>query len=148
MIRAKFRCMESSNTWNHYRSYEFLPVMADDGAPENAKFWDATPAGKAEMHFKCRHDADQQFVIGDYYYIDMEATEDESDWRLDTVTDHGDQQQTAVFRFGPEITDYDEPGPRRGSLEMDVLNPAAFGQFGKAKKPWHVVFKHAGVSPD
>ena len=146
MIRAKFRCMESSNSWNHYRIYKFLPVMADDGAPENAMLWDATPSGRAEMSFKAAPDNDQQFIVGDYYYIDMAPAE--SDWRLNSITDHGPHQRSVLFSFDPKITDYDKPGPRRGVLEMDVNNEATFDVFGTAKKPWMVTFSHAGKSDD
>jgi hypothetical protein len=140
--------MSSTNTWDHYRSYEFLPVSADEGAPENKQFWEATPSGKAEMHFKAHVDDEQQFTVGDYYYIDMTPADEETDWRLDKVIDYGETQQCATFGFGPDVDNYDKRGPRRGHVEMDVLNPAAFGQFGKAKKPWHVVFTHAGESQE
>lgn len=147
-IRAKFRCMSSTNTWDHHRHYDFLPVTASEGAPENAQFWDATPAGEATLRFKAHVDDEEQFRVGDYYYVDFEPVEDDdpTDWRLDKVVDHGETQQDVVFMHDPRVEDYDKRGPRWGSLEMSVLNPAAFNQFGRAKRPWRVTFTHAGSS--
>jgi len=146
MIRAKFRCMSSKDTWNHHRSYELLPVKASEGAPENSAFWDATPSGKAELTFKAHVLDDPQFLVGHYYFIDFSPLEAGavSEWELSSVTDHGESQQTAVFRRSPSVRDWDDRGPRHGFVEMDVLNPAAFNRFGKAGKPWRVAFTHAG----
>jgi hypothetical protein len=142
MIRAKFRCMDCTRTWNKYITYKFYPVMASDGAPENAQFWEATPSGEAEMNF---YGEGEHFVVGDYYYIDMEPAEGR-DWEMHSVTDHGQGHKSAHFSFNPKTKNWNEPGPRRGSLKMDVENPAAFVQFGSAGAPWSVKFIHAQVS--
>ena len=74
MVRAKFRCLEITYRLDNATA-KLKPVIAknDDwpnGSRENAAFWDATPSGECELHYRTHGDVDVE--VGAYYYIDMD----------------------------------------------------------------------------
>lgn len=100
MVRCKFRCMEVTRSWKQVTIAKFRPVSPKgssypEGCVENQAFWDATPAGEAELHLKEGSVFGQQLEPGQTYYFDMndQAEADQSvgppaleewirDWKL------------------------------------------------------------------
>ncbi len=136
MIRAKFRCMSVTKTWDHKTKVELLPVNRSSSKdPENAKFWDATPSGKAELHFNIDTD---EYKPGAYYYIDKEPAEG-GPWTLSSVTRHGGG--------GGEVKLYKSYDSRAdlitGQLEIYTNYLATVAAFGEPGVQWSVTFTFA-----
>ena len=76
MVRAKFRCLDTSASWSGVRTAILKPVtpksVYDNGTPEeaeeNRRFWSASPSGECTLRYR----GDMPFVPGSYYYVDME----------------------------------------------------------------------------
>lgn len=90
MIRAKFRCMSVSQSWENIHTAAFRPVYQKKNGQEshnfeeNKLFWEATPAGEATLTYQGPH----EFVPGAYYYIDM-SPNPEGEWRLGQLQRRG-----------------------------------------------------------
>lgn len=159
-IRAKMRCMESTQHWNNRVSYRFMPVTGHgDGkaAEENKSFWEATPGGEANLSFVQHskfweeHGDGPGFPVpeykpGDYFYVDMEPDE-EGEWALSSKLDnggHGNVEFTWWRKFGHT----NEPGQRHSKLELHVDNERAFEGLGKPLARWKITFTFAEASDD
>lgn len=72
MIRAKFRCVSVADTVAG-GEVNLEPVY--DGSPENAQFYQATPAGAISLRVT-RPETLRQFVVGQPYYVDFSPAPD------------------------------------------------------------------------
>lgn len=139
IIRAKFRCMSVTKTWDHKTEVKLLPVNRSSSKdPENQKFWDATPGGKAELYFEGHRD---EWVPGDYYYIDHEAAP-EGLWHLGTVSQYPDGG--SEVKLAKHWSNEHEL--RNGTLDMWIQYPETTALFGKPGSRWDVTFTHAEVT--
>jgi len=157
-IRAKMRCMDRTEHWNHYLDYRFMPVIGKgDASDENKSFWEATPGGEARLNFKANspfwaeHGEAPGFPVpeyrpGDYYYVDMEPDET-GEWTLSSKTDNGGSGNVK-FTWWRRFGHANEPGQRHSTLELHVDNESAFEGLGKPGVKWRVTFAFAEASDD
>ena len=139
-IRAKFRCMSVSRTWDGIENCEFRPVKRDSGQdPENEIFWKYTPTGSATLIYK----GESEFKPGAYYYIDMTTAED-GKWDVSSITrrsgESGDVNLSSVWK---PVT---SGGFRHGSIEMGIDSSRVIDLFGTPGSKWDVEFSFAEAS--
>ena len=161
-IRAKLRCMDSTQHWNNRVTYRFMPVTGHgDGkaGEENKSFWRYTPGGEAELgviqnsKFWTEHGKGKpgfpvpEYKPGDYFYVDMEPDEDGL-WTIDRKTDRGDGNGEVDFVFWQKRDHSMQPGQNHGKLNLLIDNPPAFEGLGKAGAKWKVTFTFAEASED
>lgn len=152
-VRAKFRCMSVSRTYEGQTSASFLPAMPQkgaDGTPEheeNKLFWKYTPGGSMELTFW----GDAPHVVpGAYYYIDLDTPvpDELRPWRLVLRTEHMNNEQLDVDLCADWMlkSDAGPEGLRTGSLKMMISNEAAWPLFMNAKRGqrWSVLVTRAG----
>ncbi len=150
-VRAKFRCMSVTKTWDCTTEVRLMPVTQSQHNKENSQFWKYTPSGECKLCFRgpALDASGKKFEPGDYYYIDMKPDED-GGWFLSTVTfrdeENGDIALTT--RGGKHMADFGEGGFTYGKLDMGIDNPPAFLAFGTAGKPWAVEFNWAEGTDD
>lgn len=137
-IRAKFRCMSVTRTWDGIENCEFRPVKRDGKDAENDKFWDASPSGEAKLAFKGECGIQQ----GAYYYIDMTADE-EGDWSAGTISWHSGGGGNIQLYRGWQQTD---KGLFHGSIEIGVNYDKVLELFGRPDGKWKVEFIFAEAS--
>jgi len=120
---------------------EFKPVIAKNndwpqGCEENKQFWDATPAGDAELRFVSHAVVDVE--PGQYFYIDMEEVpEDVATWKLWKVA-RTETQMEVCLSLG---WDTHRDRLAAASLNMTIGNQEAWRHFeGKQGTSWRVVF--------
>jgi hypothetical protein len=77
-VRCKFVCVSVTKTRHYDRSKrdQFLyeadfSIVASEGSPENAAFFDATPSG----HLKVGTHKEDHFQVGQEYYVDLTPAE-------------------------------------------------------------------------
>lgn len=141
IVRAKFRCMHVTESWDGKRVYEFLAVKRDgDRDSENSRFWDATPAGEAKLIFNTAAGA-REFDVGAYYYLDMAADDDGGAWTLERKTVHEAQVDVHLATKPMSVA-----GLRWGTVDMAILNPDAFADFDAPGRRWRVDFVLAEAS--
>ena len=137
MIRAKFRCTKTTQSWDSYYTAEFRPVTQKGANTENQQFWAATPAGEATLTFKTPH----EFVPGAYYYIDMEPAEAGA-WQMTRSTRTADKAGEIVLsKFWSE-----GGSPLLGSLQMGIVKGSTVDLFGAPGAKWEVTFSFAEAS--
>ncbi len=149
-VRAKFRCMSTTQTWEGMSQVKLMPVTQSQDSEENSQLWKYTPSGECQLNFRGPSIVgDQEYVPGRYYYIDMRPDE-EGGWVLSTVTlrseDNGDVELST--RGGKHTAGPGEEGFSYGRLSMGIDNPPAFLAFGTAGKPWAVEFNWAEGADD
>ena len=158
-IRAKMRCMDCTQHYNHSVDYRFMPVIATSEDEEDKSFWEATPGGEARLtymqpsKFWDEHGKGKpgfpshEYKPGDYFYVDMEPDED-GDWTLASKLDNGGQGHVH-FNFWRKTEHFMEPGMKNGSkLELHVDNQRAFDGLGTPLKKWKITFTFARASDD
>lgn len=134
-VRAKFRCMSVTDTWDEVTVVTLRPVWRHGGnEEENKAFWVATPAGEAELAYVQGVPRPIAFKPGDYYFIDWAEDGDGDAWKC-TVKQVSEIQVDVVFY----------PVSGHGTIKMSILNPAAHFQFLPGQI-WKVTFTHAEVS--
>lgn len=154
MVRAKFRCLSTKFTHKGEAYAELKPVIAKNadwtgGSEENAAFWSASPSGECMLCF--RADA-FPFEAGAYYYIDLEALDDDIPrapdshevWTLHEVADRG--ETLGVWFDLPWLNRGAAQAMINGTLKIDIHNKAAHAPFrGHAGTRWVVRFTRADV---
>lgn len=77
-VRAKFRCMEVTRTWDPHERIKLMAVHSNGPkvSEENKSFWKATPTGALEFTIT-QPDAFGRFVPGGFYFLDFLPVEDE-----------------------------------------------------------------------
>ena len=146
MVRAKFRCLHVTKSWDGKAVADYSPVMPknkdvwqpenpDEVSAENRSFWDATPSGELRLWFREAAAAPEP---GSYVYIDME--QGDGDWTLDKVTDHGNLNAEVHLSMK-----YQETGAMSGAqLTMSIMNGEASKAFiGHSKTKWAVTLHEA-----
>lgn len=72
-VRAKFSVTGVFEDPAGFTQVEMMPVASDDPESENHRFWEATPAGRCELHID-NPEAAAFFEAGDEVYVDFEKT--------------------------------------------------------------------------
>ena len=149
-VRAKFRCMGIEKTWGRKSVVRLSPV-AEDGHPENAAFWNATPSGSAKLTYQ----GDAPFDVGAYYYIDLGklCEVSEESWHIETFERrrHGSGGVKLAFYRHSKSRPEDAPsdGLLYGGMEMGIDNKPALEVFSEPDGgEWSVVFSFAEASRD
>lgn len=146
MIRAKFRCMKTSHSWDGFHGAEFRPVYQKKNGQEshnfeeNKLFWEATPAGDATLTYQGPH----EFVPGAYYYIDM-IPDEQGTWRLGEMKLWGSDSYNAGDIWLSSAWKY-EPGLRYGEVKMTIKFATTLKLFGAPGSKWDVLFHFAEAS--
>lgn len=143
MIRAKFRCMSKTTHAEQPTELRFLPANPKcssypEGCEENKAFWEATPSGEMAIHIK--KGADVPYIVGDFYYIDMERAEvGDNLWKLWEISQ---QEHNVNVKFG---LGWDpDRDVVHAELEMGIENAVTWLAFlGNAGTKWSVTFKPA-----
>lgn len=163
-VRAKFRCMSVTTTYEKIITADFRPAMPQkgaDGTPEheeNKAFFKWTPGGEMVLGFYAfAPDGTPQppaldLEPGVYYYIDFEPHAADADvarpWVLVSRTEHMASEQLDVELCAHWASPGDS-GPERlrnASLKMQINNPGAWPLFLTAKRGarWAVTIVRAG----
>ncbi len=143
-VRAKFRCLSITQTWDNTAVVKLGPVKRDGKDEENSFFWKYTPSGEAELCFAAgKH---PPFRAGDYYYVDM--TPGGKSWHISGI-DHQDHGiNISFYCSGSDGGADDELGCRWGSLRLGLSKEAEGAR--QALQPhgsnWAVRFTHAEPS--
>jgi len=144
-VRAKFRCLSVTKTWDGYGEVMFKPVMpkydgAPGGAEENQAFWEASPSGTMEARYRQWAELPEP---GSYWYVDMEPAE-KGEWRLWEVACHGQNQMGIKFSL-----DWNKDrAMAKAELGIDILNKDAFHHFeGTSGTRWTVTI-HPAAPPE
>lgn len=154
-MRAKFRCLSvthrlTSGGKSTDTSVELKPVIAKSsswpgGSEENVRFWSATPTGEANWVYR-DVPANVPFVVGSYYYIDLEEIEGEPcdrSWKLWKV-EHTESTLTVQLGLGWE----QDSRLASASLSMGIENRGAWPVFeNKAGSRWAVMVSDADAPP-
>jgi len=141
-VRAKFRCISVTHTWDEVTTFCFRPVFAHNGegaSEENKRFWKATPNGSLELVFA--EPPVPSYRPGSYYYLDLREVETERPWTVYSVErihegqtnvclhpawhTHG-SPRTGTLRLGLDVVsayDWFTPGAR-WSLELTLVPEA------------------------
>ena len=141
MIRAKFRCMSITYNADQPTEVRFLPVAPKcssypEGCEENKAFWDASPSG--EMKAGIPKGANVPFIVGDFYYIDMEPSDE--GWKLWAVTQY-EHNINISMGLG---WDSDRDGFFHAELDLGITNKAVWPTFtGKSGSKWAVTITPA-----
>lgn len=134
-IRAKFRCLKVTRTWDGHENIELAPVMANSGDnfEENKSFWDASPSGKMELTYI----GPSPYEPGAFYYIDMH--QGGGDWSLSSVT-YGEGQGSVNLHHYCDGGDWKNPKPglRQATLEIWINVPRTLELYGKPAHGWVV----------
>lgn len=153
-IHAKFRCLGVNHRWDGERIVDLAPIYKDDGAPENALYFESTPSGNAEV----KTGPACPFEPNKTYYIDMDRVElkegEETPPEYYELAYVKDVDYAVVVQFKSGWTQSDEKdkwgnhlpakGIRKGEIEMQVDNKKAWPHFvGYAKSVWKVTFTEA-----
>lgn len=150
-VRAKFRCMSVTKSWNRHTTVELSPVVQNGPSKENDEFWKATPSGSAKLQFvgPSIDSRGEEYAPGDYYYIDMHQ-DDDGGWALTTVTTHSnDSGHVELNTNGKTTVGWREgDGFSYSKLEMGIDNKPAFEVFNKLGAAWDVTFTWAEASDD
>lgn len=143
MIRAKFRCLSCTHTWENIWSYRLAPVMAKTGhykddpaaSEENARFWKATPSGEIELYYR----GSGPFVPGAFYYVDMSPVGD-GIWPLESLLQRDTSLTISFQHWAPRGEA--EVSLRSGKISMQIENEAAWAPFVEsgAGSAWNVHF--------
>jgi len=148
-IRAKFRCMSVTHTWDKRTVVELSPVCQREDNKENEQFWKYTPSGEAKLVFKgLALDAQgKEYKAGDYYYIDMVNVCEEGGWTASRIAydskDHGTVKLRT--RGGKWTSGPGKEGFSFGELSMGIDNPPAFKSFDP-ESLWDIQFRWAEAS--
>lgn len=143
-IRAKFRCMKVSQTWENIHEVDFRPVYQKRGdnpycnSEENQRFWDATPAGEASLTFAGPH----EFKPGAYYYIDMVPNQD-GYWGLSELKLYGSGSYNAGDVWFMSGWNHEPGQMRHGQVKMTIRFPETIKLFGDPGGKWDVTFTFA-----
>ena len=136
MIRAKFRCLGVEERWDGTTNVDLQPVIPskkDDGQGENARFWEATPAGSIKLTLT--RGAIHTFVSGAYYYIDF-ARSAEGRWDLYSFTKSMNSMEVVFSARWDNTADIGD-----GTIKLTVDNDDLLGEFDTwVGFPWSVVF--------
>jgi len=127
--------MEVSQLWSgHGTQVRMLPVTAkcdrfpdeQDASEENARFWDATPAGEAKQFFHASDgDWPCPYAVGQCVYFDMEPGD--GDWKLEQRTQTESQMNVSLVAGWHH------------RISMSISNQDAWSDFGgKVGAPWSV----------
>lgn len=140
-IRAKFRCLSITHSWNGDTLVKLGPIKRGNGKdPENEFFWKFTPSGEAELSFPKGKTA--PFKPGAFYHVDMQRA-DKAPWRLSSLEQA--DYATNVGLYCPEDA---ELGASWGSLKMGLSVEATGAR--AAMQPhgshWNVRFTFAEES--
>ncbi len=134
-IRAKFRCLKITRTWDGFEHVELAPVMANSGDnfEENKAFWDASPSGEMKLMYI----GPSPYEPGAFYYIDMR--QGGGDWTLSSVT-FGDGQGDVKLHHYRGEEDWKNPksGLRQGNLEIWINVLSTLELYGKPADGWVV----------
>lgn len=115
-IIAKFRCIELTASWNTSERARLVPVMATEfvqlpdgsvekqASPENARFWNATPSGEANVTCGSYTSSERRggtwvevrkpyptpagfFTVGRTYWVRVSPTAEapEGNWALEVI---------------------------------------------------------------
>lgn len=156
-VRAKFRCMSVTRTYEKITDASFRPAMPQkgaDGTPEheeNKAFFKWTPGGEMTLGFY-EGEASLALEPGAYYYIDMDPLAADAKvtrpWRLQTRTEHLASAQLDV-ELCADWSTISDSGPeklRNANLKMSINNPDAFPLFLTAARDarWSVAITKAG----
>lgn len=154
-VRAKFRCLKATRSFDKLHQFIFRPVwQKGKNSEENKRFWSSTPNGECTIFFS----GEPPFEAGSYYYIDMvcagqrvpgawHVTEKtESAW---SETSFGGTVTLQVHAPGNTKTN---PGIRQGTIKLGLSNEAqdVFDMFGRPRDPvdWNVTFTFAEPSDE
>jgi hypothetical protein len=134
LIRAKFRVLEVKQRLETTR-VEMKPVIAKSaswpgGCEENARFWEATPAGDAGFWFP-DHEAAVVPAIRSYWYIDM-VEDPNGAYVLASVTAREGSREVWL-------------SSHRGDVKMDIHNRDVWPAFDLERigKRWSVTLTPA-----
>jgi hypothetical protein len=147
MVRAKFRCMSITQEWTGHKKVSLQPVMKSEKHPENASWSQYTPSGDCDLTYGPK--AEVEFTPGDYYFIDMELTEDEAPegerlWKLYEVRE---QEEDITVKMSPRWAH--DVSLQNGSYEATISNKKAWPHYrGKVGSKWLVTFSFACSSAD
>ena len=150
-IRAKFRCLTVTQSWDGTTVVKLGPVKRKDKDHENSFFWRYTPSGEAEITYGRGHAV--PFVVGAYYYIDMKK-DDEGGWRISSIeqSDYNANVQLSSQGFVVDAAGNTtkELGFRWAHLKLGLSREAtgateALHPYGSR---WAVEFTHAEPSDD
>lgn len=132
MVRAKFRCMSVSHAWNKQFTVDLQPVTSGKDE-ENKSFWRATPSGEIRLVY---NGDTPPFVVGEYYFVDMEEGDKSSRWRLYELRQT--ESQLGITLSVP----WDNALPLvSGSVKMGIDNVDVWAPFlGKVGAGWSVTF--------
>lgn len=143
VIRAKFRCLAITTTYDKTTVVKLGPVKRDGKDEENSFFWKYTPSGEAELTFPKGWKG--PFTAGDYYYLDM-TPDEKGGWRIQQI-DQQDYNVNIAFSAGQDGQDPDT-GMRWGSIKLGLSGEAAGAR--AALQPhgskWNIQFKLAEIS--
>ena len=140
MIRAKFRCLLTTCSWDNIHRAEFKPVYqkkdngSDGNAEENKTFWEATPSGEATLNFRGPH----EFVPGAYYYLDMEPDETGT-WTYSSLTRFPTNGEVVLNLYCQSPN----PGLQYGTLKMNITRLGTLQLFGEVGTRLNVTFTKA-----
>jgi hypothetical protein len=141
-IRAKFRCMRTSQHHTGYESAQLQPVYRGTKSPdgleeENRAFWTATPSGEIEFWWQPWKDP-QKFEAGCYYYVDFEEDAD-GPWHVESKKlKHQAAAEVSLVCWGES----------NGRITLGISNPAAVIAMGDVGSKWRVTFSFAEPSGD
>lgn len=146
-VRAKFRCMNLERVWsNKTTTVRLLPVgpkgsAYPDGCEENKQFWEYTPGGEMNLVYGNVDVERVSFKLGCAYYVDMQAVEKETIWKLRFNGQYEHQLNMEIVTGWQNDTE----GLCSGSVKMEILNQAAWPAF-QERGPgsyWKVMFTEA-----
>lgn len=140
-VRAKFRVLERTETYDKSRTYTLRPVHRASGKtdPENRAFWEATPSGEVTLAVWADDDP-FQFELGAYYYADFTESEG-GRWAVSEITiNDGSRHVTLNKRWECEPF-------RHGTIKLGINNPRAYERFSVPQR-FEVAFSFAEASGD
>lgn len=132
-VRAKFRCMSVTHTWDGVVIYKMMPVN-DKGDEENKQFWKWTPSGDLELvYFKAQ---DPVYEVSGYFYLDFTP---DGVWEVSSIEQHVRSNFNVCLHpdWGAQ------EGLKSGTLRMGISNPDAYEQFKLGDK-WSLQITAAG----